>query len=220
MNVRFLSVDDVNNSKYLREGSKNLLLTLLGVCDTIALCGVLKNAVNTKYGTSISIDDPTGNISITCGTFNKKLRKIAEEIAGKFKNKNDPEIYLLVYANPYQTDRLYLNANYDNSVLEVDKKIFNEFHEMRENSGEHLMQKIRRTEGTEEEIESKSCKPEPEVKEPRKEISEKEVIELIKKHDKGSGVKIEDFPEIEDKIYEMIENGDLYEPLAGFVRVV
>jgi len=218
MNVRLLSIEDVKNSKYLREGKKNLLLTPVGVCDTTALCGVLKNAVKTKYGPNISIDDSTGNISITCGTFNKKLQKSAEKIAEKFKKKKE-EIYLLVYANPYETDRLYLNANNDNSVLEVDKKIFKEFHRMRENAKEHLMQKIGVLK-KEENIEKEISKPMQEVEKPKKEISEKEVIELIKKLDKGRGVKIKDLLEIENKIYELIEKGELYEPLAGFVRVV
>ena len=154
--------------------------------------------------------------------FNKKLKKSAEKITEKFnknKNNNNPEIYLLIYANPYETDRLYLNANYDNSVLEVDKKIFKEFHRMRKNAEKHLMQKIE-IEIEEEKIEKEIPEPEQKVEESKKEISEKEIIELIKRHDKGKGVKIEDFPEIEDKIYEMIEKGDLYEPLAGFVRVI
>lgn len=229
MNVRFLSVGDVKNSKYLREGSKNLLLTPAGVSDTAALCGVLKGATDTKYGPNISIDDGSSEpISITAGTFNKKLLKSVEKIIDKL-SKNKSEIYLLIYANPYETDRLYLNANYDNSVIEVDEKTFREFHVMRESAGKHLMHKI----GVDASKEPKEVKiekeiekeieitePKKEAAEPIKEISEKEVIKLIKKLDKGRGVKIEDFPEIEDKIYELIEKGELYEPLAGFARVV
>jgi len=223
MNVRFLSVGDIKNSKYLREGSKNLLLTPAGVSDTIALCGILKGSVETKYGPNLSIDDGSDEpISITAGTFNKKLLKSVEKITGKF-SKNKSEIYLLIYANPYETDRLYLNANYDNSVIEVDEKTFREFHAMRENAKKHLMQKIgveASKEPVEAETEHEIPEPEKEASETGKEISEKDVIKLIKKLDKGKGVKIEDFPEIEDKIYELIEKGELYEPRAGFVRVV
>jgi len=220
MNVRFLSVDDVKNSRYMREGNKNLLLTDAGAADTIALCGVLTGAVSTKYGPNISIDDSTGSISITAGTFNKKLKKSAEKLTGKFK-ENKTGIYLLIYANPYQTDRLYLNANYDNSVLEVDKEVFAEFHEMRKKAGKHLMKKAgKAVKEDKEEVVKEIPEKRQESKSRGREISEKEIIELIEKSDRGKGVKIEDLPEIEDKIYELIEKGELYEPLAGRVRVV
>ncbi len=220
MNVLFLSIDDVKNSIYLREGSKNLLLTPFGICDTAAICGILKNVMDTKYGPSVLINDGSADeLTITVGTFNKKLRDEVNKIIEKFK-KTKMRIYLLIYANPYETDRLYINANNDNSVIEINEQIFDKFCGMRKSGNEYLAKKYGK--GIEEEIqliveETKPGSTPVKVKE----ISKTEIIGMIKELDEGRGVKIEDLPEkFEDKIYEMIEEGDLYEPLAGFVRVV
>ena len=168
MDVLFLSVSDIKNAIYLREGSKNLLKTDFGTGDVIALCGKLENAKNTKYGPRLWINDGK-TIAVTVGTFNRNVKIDASNIVKKFamnlnsnKNKNThkpsnkhtdhtdesntdelntDEIYVLIYGNPYEQDQIYINVNHENCVIIVEKKTFEEFHELREIATMYLRHK-------------------------------------------------------------------------------
>jgi len=279
MNVLFLKSEDIENCKYWREGSKNLLFTPFGICDTVALCGKLKAAENTDFGPKFSLDDGA-EITITAGTFNKQLRRQCENILGKFKTQKD-EIYLLIYGNPYSKDGiLYINANNDNSVIPVDVETYEKFHRMRKQAKEALSNEIKKSSPVREgnKIEREIKKEQREVKkhtgskqyhesketfklsrisldedigefpdtfrqeQDGEEIlidgypedvlargvdsrqEDRKIIEIVRENDKGKGVIIGELcknsPQIEDKIYDLIERGLLYEPIAGRVRVV
>lgn len=218
MNVIFLSVNDVRNSEYVREDNKNLLKTKFGIADTIALCGRLEGAESTRYGPRLWINDGD-KFPVVIGTFNKNVRKDAEQILDEFKKGG--EMFVLVYGNPYETDKVYINVNHENSVIVVDKDIYEKFHEMRKLAEQYL---ARKSGIVEKRIEVKT-----EEMKISGEISDSDLINLIKKEDKGNGIRIDEFlklfektsrESIEEKIYQLIESGELYEPKAGFVRVI
>jgi len=219
MNVLFLSTQDLENSRYIRKGTKNLLETRFGIADTLAFCGRLERVGNTKYGPRLQIND--GNsLSVIVGTFNNNVRKDAEEIVKNFKD-GDKEIYLLLYGNPYETDRLYINVNQDNGVIVVNKEVFKKFHEMRRLAKEYLLKKSVIPEGEKLEI------PVPE--ESPEELSDKAIIEFIKDNDSGNGVPVDtiiekfrnfDRKRVEEKILELMELGNIYEPRSGFLKII
>lgn len=139
MRVLFLSSEDLRDCKYFREGSKNLVKTRFGVADTIALCGKLDDAKRTKYGVMFTLND--GNtFTVTAGTFNEGVLKDSEKILEDFNNRKT--IYLLVYANPFYKNGLYMNANQDNSVIVVDRENFIKFHELRKDAENYLKMKF------------------------------------------------------------------------------
>lgn len=210
MNVLFLEVSDLKNSEYMREGNKNLLKTEFGTGDTVALCGRIDNIKNTKYGPRLWIND-SAVIQITVGTFNKNVRRDAEKILEGFNKSKEKEFYALVYGNPYETDQLYINVNHDNGVILVDKEIYKEFHELRKQSRDYLMNKLASS------------------SEKREEISNPEIIRFIKEKDTGDGVKVleilKHFDEIskdiiEEKIFELMEKGELYEPKPRLLKII
>jgi len=212
MNVLFLRIKDLKDSKYRREGNKNLLETELGTGDTIALCGRLENIKYTKYGPRLWINDGD-SLGVTVGTFNKEVRKDAEEILRNFKMED--EGYILLYGNPYETDQLYINVNHENAVIPVSKDIYEKFHQLRRESRKYLREKFYLP--AEEERREGNLKA----------LSDSEIIEIIKGKDKGDGVALEevlnlfeDRKFIEDKIFELMENGVLYEPKPGILMVI
>jgi len=210
MNVLFLEVGDLKNSEYEREGNKNLLKTEFGTGDTVALCGRIDNIKNTRYGPRLWINDGEV-IQITVGTFNKNVRRDAEKILERFNKSKEKEFYALVYGNPYETDQLYINVNHDNGVILVDKEIYGEFHELRKQSRDYLMNKLASS------------------SEKREGISNSEILRFVKEKDTGNGVKVSDilkhFDEIskdiiEEKIFELMENGELYEPKPRLLKMI
>jgi len=210
MNVLFLEVGDLKNSEYEREGNKNLLKTEFGTGDTVALCGRIDNIKNTRYGPRLWINDGEV-IQITVGTFNKNVRRDAEKILERFNKSKEKEFYALVYGNPYETDQLYINVNHDNGVILVDKEIYGEFHELRKQSRDYLMNKLASS------------------SEKREEISNSEILRFVKEKDTENGVKVSDilkhFDEIskdiiEEKIFELMENGELYEPKPRLLKMI
>lgn len=218
MNIAFLSVNDVRNSEYAREGNKNLLKTKFGTADTIALCGRLEGAEVTRYGPRLWINDGD-KLPVVIGTFNKNARKDAEQIVEEF-NKSKGEMFVLVYGNPYETDKIYINVNHENSVIVVDKWVYEKFHEMQKLAEQYLTRKSGIIEKKIEIAEEKGISGE---------ISDSDLINLIKREDKGDGIRIDEFlklfkkesrSNIEERIYQLIESGELYEPKAGVVRVV
>lgn len=219
MNVLFLSTRDIEDSRYIREGTKNLLETRFGIADTLAFCGKLERVGNTKYGPRLQIND--GNsLSVIVGTFNNNVRKDAEEIVKNFEDGNK-EIYLLLYGNPYETDKLYINVNQDNGVIVVNKDVFKKYHKMRKLAKEYRLKKAEILEEEKLEI------PVPE--EFPEELSDKIIIEFIKDNDRGNGVLIDTIIEkfrncdrklVEEKILELMELGNIYEPRSGFLKVI
>jgi hypothetical protein len=123
MDVLFLKVGDLRDSEYIREGTRNLLKSRFGLCDTIALCGRIDDIKNTRYGPRFWINDG-GVIQVTVGTFNRNVRRDAEKILGKFK-PGGKKLFILVYGNPYETDQLYINVNQDNGVILMKESIRN-----------------------------------------------------------------------------------------------
>jgi len=212
MNVLFLKIKDLKDSKYRREGTKNLLETELGVGDTIALCGRLENIKYTKYGPRLWVNDGD-SLGVTIGTFNKNVRKDAEEILENFKIGD--ERYILLYGNPYETDQLYINVNHENGVIPVSKETCERFYKLRGESRKYIGEKF----GLPVEEERMGEKVAA--------LSNSEILNIIKGKDKGNGVKMEDifnlFEDrkfIEDKLFELMENGVLYEPKPGILRVI
>lgn len=238
MKVLFLSVKDLGDSRYRRDGKRNLLDTKFGSADTLAFCGKLESAKRTRYGPRLEIDD--GNrLGVIVGTFNKDVRKDAEMIVEKFKGEKD--IYLLIYGNPYETEQLYINVNQDNGVIRVDKETCGRFHELREEACKYLLGKTENLDqergirsanseeysseelGTTKE-EEPPTKPESEI---QPEISNDDIVAFIKSRDKGKGVRTESVLEhfkrvegLEGKILELMEMGELYEPKPGLLRVL
>ncbi len=217
MRVLFLSVKDLEKSEYLREGNKNLLKTEIGICDTIALCGRLISARHTEYGPRLWIND-NDTIAVTVGTFNKDVRRDAEKILREFKHGD--EKYILIYGNPYETDRLYINVNHPNGVLLVSRETFERFHSIRKSAREHLLKKsgVAKVESIKEKKPTKI-----------KEFSDQEIIGLIKSKDSGSGIPIDEIlktipqpsrDSVESRIYELLDSGVLFEPRAGIVKVI
>jgi len=139
MRILFFSSKNLRDCKYFKEGNKNLIRTRFGVADTIAFCGKLEDAKRTKYGVMFTLND--GNtFNVTAGTFNKSVLEDSEKVLEEFKKKN--KIYLLVYANPFFNDGLYMNANQVNSVIVVDEAFFLRFHELREEAEKYLEKKL------------------------------------------------------------------------------
>ncbi len=277
MDIIFLSVNDVQSSEYIREGSKNLLKTRFCTADTIALCGRLEDAERTKYGPRLWINDGE-RFPVVIGTFNKNVRRDAEQIVDEFKKNSKKETYVLIYGNPYETDKIYINVNHENCVIVVDKAVYEKFHEMRKLAEQHVTERLRRPKNrkaifgcggeplvlrhiserfhrsaipnlppansgsdicprgftSRPHLTKKSDTSEKKIEIVREkgisgEISDSDIINLIKKGDKSSGVRIDEFlklfeiesrANIEEKIYQMVESGELYEPRAGFVKVV
>lgn len=218
MNIIFLSINDVLNSEYLREGNKNLLKTKFGAADTIALCGRLEGAEKTKYGPRLWINDGD-KFPVVIGTFNKNVRRDAEQIVDEF-NRLKREMFILIYGNPYETDKIYINVNHENNVIVVDKEVYGKFHDMRKLAGQYLTGKLGIVEKTPEVVKESKISGE---------IPDSDIVNLIKKEDKGNGIKINELIKsfekasrgaIEERIYQLIESGELYEPRAGFVKVV
>ncbi len=257
VDIIFLSVNDVQSSEYIREGSKNLLKTRFCTADTIALCGRLEDAERTKYGPRLWINDGE-RFPVVIGTFNKNVRRDAEQIVDEFKKNSKKETYVLIYGNPYETDKIYINVNHENCVIVVDKAVYEKFHEMRKLAEQHVAERLRRPKNrkaifgpnlppansgsdicprgftSRPHLTKKSDTSEKKIEIVREkgisgEISDSDIINLIKKGDKSSGVRIDEFlklfeiesrANIEEKIYQMVESGELYEPRAGFVKVV
>lgn len=139
MRVLFLSSEDLGDCEYFKEGSKNLVKTRFGAADTVAFCGKLDDAKRTKYGVMFTLND--GNtFTVTAGTFNEGVLKDSEKILEDFNSRKT--IYLLVYANPFYKNGLYMNANQDNSVIVVDRENFIRFHELRKDAGNYLKMKF------------------------------------------------------------------------------
>lgn len=214
MNILLLSVKDVKKGKYRREGTKNLIDAELGSGDTIALCGRLENIKYTKYGPRIWFND-NDSFSVVVGTFNKNVRKDAELILEKFQP--DEESYVLVYGNPYETDKLYVNVNHDNGVIIVDREMYERFHQMRQKAKRYLMGKKGLEVEEERPLESVEG------------LSNAEILAIVKRMDQGQGVRLEQIMEafdassrefIEEKIFELMETGDLYEPTPGILRAI
>ncbi len=140
MHVLFCASGDLNDAKYIRKGSKNLLQMKFGTGDTIAMCGKVVECKKTKFGVMLTLND--GEIFvITAGTFNKNALQDASNILQKFSEGNK-EIYLLIYANPFYKGEIYLNANQDYSVIEVTKQIYEKFHEIRKKGLIYLTEKF------------------------------------------------------------------------------
>ncbi len=78
MNVLFLSVNDLKDSRYRREGKRNLLDTKFGTADTLAFCGRLESAKKTRYGPRLKIND-ANPLAVIVGTFNGNVRKDIKE---------------------------------------------------------------------------------------------------------------------------------------------
>lgn len=209
MNVLFLSVKDLDNSEYLRIKQKNLLKTEFGVGDTIALCGKLESVEKTDYGPRFWINDGE-KIGIIAGTFNKEVRKDAEKIAEFFrKTNNEKEIYLLLYGNPYFQDKVYINVNNENSIILVDKKFYEKFHDLRIESKEYLMKKI--------EISTNF-------------VDKDDIMNFVKtKCLKFGFISIDEIEKkfsnldkeiLEKKILDLLESGKFYEPKAGIIKMI
>ncbi len=220
MKVLFLSVNDLKNSSYRREGKKNLLDTKLGTADTLAFCGRLESAKKTKYGPRLQIND-NNPLTVIVGTFNNDVRKDAEKIIEKFKNEKD--MYLLLYGNPYETDQLYINVNQDNGVVLVDRETYEKFHEIRKEAAGYLREKL----GTSPEKLGTTIEEEKPKEELPSELSNSEIMNFIKSRDRGEGVKTKEvlehfktFEGVEEKILELMELGELYEPKPGLLRVL
>lgn len=206
MNILLLSVKDLNNAKYERIERKNLLRTEFGVCATAAFCGKLEKVEKTDYGPRFTIND--GNsLAVIIGTFNKNVRKDAEEIMKEFDKEK--EQYVLIYGNPYKADKLYINVNNDNSVLLVDRSTYEKFHEIRERSNAYLLEKNK------DRFERK-----------QKILSLDEILNFIRKR---KTAKIEEIEEefsnfdkevVYEKILELLETGKVYEPNAGVISII
>lgn len=215
MNILFLSVNDLRDSRYRREGKRNLLDTKLGTADTLAFCGRLESARKTRYGPRLKINDGSP-LTVIVGTFNRNVRKDAEVIVGKFRDEQG--IYLLIYGNPYKTDQLYVNVNQDNGVIPVNRETHEKFHKLREEAADHLLEKsgVEVREETGEKLE---------VENPR-ELTDSEVINFIKNGDRGEGVRLEEilayfrkFDNVYERIIELMEAGELYEPRPGVFKL-
>lgn len=194
MYVLFCASADLKDAKYIRKGNKNLLETKFGICDTVAMCGRVVDCSRTKFGVMLTLNDGK-NFVITAGTFNKNALHDAEDVLQKFRENK--EIYLLIYANPFHKDAIYLNANQDYSVIEVTKKIYEKFHEMRKKGQAYLMEKFNK-----------------DITEKEKEEEEKEEKETIEEYE-GYGIdegieplmsELKKQQEINLKIVQFIEN--------------
>ena len=220
MNVLFLSVNDLKDSRYRREGKRNLLDTRFGTADTLAFCGRLESAKKTRYGPRLKIKD-TDPLAVIVGTFNSNVRRDAEKIVEKFKKEKD--LYVLIYGNPYETDQLYINVNQDNGVILVDREVYERFHELRKEVGRYLLGKLGTSpEGLDATIEEEKAKEQPPL-----ELSNSEIVNFIRSRDRKEGVKMEEilahfknFDGVEEKILELMELGELYEPKAGLFKVL
>jgi len=212
MNILFLKINDLKNSKYRREGSRNLLETEFGTGDTIALCGRLENVKYTQYGPRLWIND--GNsLGVTVGTFNKSVRRDAKGIMQSFRAGD--EKYVLLYGNPYETDQLYINVNHENGIILVSREDYEKFHRLGKESRGYLREKFGLPAGDETTRERLTA------------ISNSEILDIIKEKDKGSGVGMEEIMDlfedrkfIGDKIFELMESGALYEPKPGILIVI
>jgi len=181
MYVLFAASTDLKDANYIRKGKKNLLQTKFGIFDTLAMCGKVADCKRTKFGVMLTLNDGE-NFVITAGTFNKYALQDATDILEKFsKNK---EIYLLIYANPFYKNAIYLNANQDYCIFEVTKEIYEKFHEIRKKAQKYLIEKMK--------IEEKKKQEKEEVVECKEESEEK-------------------FSEISEKIYEINEEYEIYE---------
>jgi len=212
MNALFLKIKDLKDSKYRREGTRNLLETEFGIGDTVALCGRLENIKYTQYGPRLWINDGS-SLGVTVGTFSKNVRKDAEEIAQNFKIGE--EKYILLYGSPYETDQLYINVNHDNGVIVVSKENYERFHRMGMESRNYLREKFGLP------VEDETSKDKPTV------ISNSDILDIIKGKDKGNGVGMEEILNlfedrkfIEDKLFELMESGALYEPTPRILKVI
>ncbi len=239
MNILFLSVNDLWDSRYRREGKRNLLDTKLGTADTLAFCGRLESARKTRYGPRLQINDGSP-LTVIVGTFNRNVRKDAEVIVGKFRDEQG--MYLLIYGNPYKTDQLYVNVNQDNGVIPVDRETHEKFHKLREEAADHLLGKsgveVREKTGTTTNHKKYIEKPgksgvevrektgeKLEVENPR-ELTDSEVINFIKNGEGGEGVRLEEilayfrkFDNVYERIIELMEAGELYEPRPGVFKL-
>lgn len=215
MDVLFLKVGDLRDSEYIREGTRNLLKSRFGLCDTIALSGRIDDVKNTRYGPRFWINDGEV-IQVTVGTFNGNVRRDAEKILGKFK-PGGKKLFILVYGNPYETDQLYINVNNDNGVILIDEKVYEEFHELRKQSRKYLTQKT-------------TASPAPKERESSpEEVSSSMVMEFIKERDVGEEIKVSEIFQhfnktpkkvLEEKMSELMEMGELYEPKPRLLKVI
>lgn len=215
MDVLFLKVGDLRDSEYIREGTRNLLKSRFGLCDTIALSGWIDDVKNTRYGPRFWINDGEV-IQVTVGTFNGNVRRDAEKILGKFK-PGGKKLFILVYGNPYETDQLYINVNNDNGVILIDEKVYEEFHELRKQSRKYLTQKT-------------TASPAPKERESSpEEVSSSMVMEFIKERDVGEEIKVSEIFQhfnktpkkvLEEKMSELMEMGELYEPKPRLLKVI
>ncbi|MDI6730876.1 MAG: hypothetical protein QMD06_04970, partial [Candidatus Altarchaeum sp.] len=149
MYVLFCASSDLKDAKYIRKGSKNLLQMKFGIYDTLAMCGNVVDCKRTKFGVMLTLNDGE-NFVITAGTFNKNAMRDANNVLQKFSEGNK-EIYLLLYANPFYREAIYLNANQDYSVIEVTKQIYEKFHEIRKKGLTYLMEKFNKNTVSEKE---------------------------------------------------------------------
>ncbi|CEG12141.1 hypothetical protein MSIBF_A1980009 [groundwater metagenome] len=177
MYVLFCASADLKDAKYIRKDSKNLLQMKFGICDTLAMCGKVVDCNRTKFGVMLTLNDGE-NFVITAGTFNKNALQDADNVLQKFYGGNK-EIYLLLYANPFYREAIYLNANQDYSVIEVTKQIYEKFHEIRKKGLTYLMEKFNKNMVSEKE-KAKEQKEERETKEQKEERETKEQKEEMK----------------------------------------
>jgi len=140
MYVLFCASEDLKDAKYIRKGNKNLLLMKFGMYDTLAMCGKVVDCKKTKFGVMLTLNDGE-NFVVTAGTFNKNALQDASDVLQKFYGGNK-EIFLLIYANPFYKEAIYLNANQDYSVLEVTRQIYEKFHELRKRGLTYLTEKF------------------------------------------------------------------------------
>gem|GEM_PF-985504 len=227
MDVLFLSTRDLRNSRYVRINNKNLLETRFGTADTLAFCGRLEEVGNTRYGPRLRINDGD-SLSVIVGTFNENVRRDAEAIVKKFR-ESDGDIYLLMYGNPYETDKLYINVNQDNGVIVVDKGTYDKFHDMRKSAQEYLRKKY---DDKLPEIRGKEISDvirDRIIEEDEFSLSNSAIIEFIRNNDEGDGVPIDDIFKffgnfdrevLEERIFELMEMGYLYEPKSRVLKVI
>jgi hypothetical protein len=200
MRLLFLSAKDLGSIRFEKGKRSARLKTEYGSFDRVAFCGRLDSWEKKGDELSITLKDPE-SVTLTAGEGSGKAGNDAASIISK-----KLVTYVLAYCTPTEDARLLLSE-----IVETTSESCERFHTLAEKAKEHLTENPHPEEDDDEPIE----------------VSDEEIVAFVKKNDGGSGVIVDKIiahfkgaGSVYERILELMDAGQLYEPAAGKIRVL
>lgn len=202
-------INDLINGQYVEQEGWNPNYVLVNE-KKISRVNIIGSVIDTQIGenlSTITIDDGSGNIQV---------RAFKEE-SFKLKDIQIGDVVIIV-GRPRRNFNQYFIS------YEIVKKIDPLWSKVRlKELGEAFEQKPSPKENVHEENASKT-----EIKEESYDENRKKILELIKSKDEGNGAEIEEIilnsninrQLVENIIQELIKDGEIYENIAGKVKIL